>query len=148
MPVPDMQLALATHRVDVGNMPEPFASRSAKTDARIVCSVYDGIGNAWLQNAWVASADWVSANPEVARRFRALVYRTAGWANQHQTETAEMLSQVSSVEIDVIRQTPRARYAEKDSAELLDPVIDVAVKYGLITKRPSARELFAPELRA
>lgn len=148
MPVPDMQLALATKRVDVGSMPQPFASRATKTDARIICNVYDGIANAWLQNAWVASADWVSANPDVARRFRALVYKTAGWANQHQTESADMLAQVSKVELDVIKQTPRARYAEKDNIELLDPVIDVSVKYGLISKRPTARDLFAPELRA
>lgn len=142
MPIPEMQIALASKRIDVANMGEPFASSAAKGDARIIASVYDGIATSWLQNALVATTDWVAANPEVARRFRTLVYKTAIWANTHQPQTAEILSDATKVKLDVIHATPRARYAEKDNIELLEPVIEAAVKYGLISKRPNARDLF------
>ena len=148
MPMPDMQIALATKRVDIAEMSEPWASRSAKADARVFGSAYDGVANSWLQNAWVANADWVTANPDVAKRFRALVYKTAAWANAHQAQSADILSDYTKVNLDVIHATPRAHYAERDSIELLEPVVDAAMKYGLISKRPDPRTLFAPELRA
>jgi NitT/TauT family transport system substrate-binding protein len=142
MPIPDMQAGLTAHRFDAASMSEPFASRAAKVDARILCHVDDGIGTSWLQSAWVTSAAWAAANPDVLRRFRTMIYRSAAWANGHQTQSAEILSQVSKVDLDVIRTMRRARYAEKEQPQLLEPVIDVALRYGVIAKRPLARNLF------
>lgn len=147
IPIPDMQAALSTHRVDAASMPQPFASRAVSASGRLVCNVYDGIAPLWLQNAWAASPAWTAANSDVARRFKSLIYRTAAWANTHEDESATILSQVSKVDLSIIRATPRVHYAEQDSTKLLDPVIDVALRYGLIKKRPDALDLFAPEVR-
>ena len=145
MPLPNMQYAIAEHHVDAANMSEPFASRAVAAGGRILCHVDDGIAPLWLQNAWVSSAAWVAANPDIVRRYRALMYRTAIWANSHQRESAEILSKVSKVDLEVIRSMRRAHYAEDNGgADLLEPVIDVALRYGLIAKRPAARDLFAP----
>ena len=133
------------HHVDAANMSEPFASRAATAGGRILCHVDDGIAPLWLQSAWVSLAAWAAANPDIVRRYRTLMYRTAIWANNHQRESAEILSKVSKVDMDVIRTMRRAHYAEGESrVDLLDPVINVALRYGLIAKRPAAGDLFAP----
>ena len=80
MPFAEMPQALATHRIDAALVAEPQAT-TAKKEARAFAPVYDAIGQRFLITAWFASAAWVTANADLARKFAALIYRTAAWSN-------------------------------------------------------------------
>jgi NitT/TauT family transport system substrate-binding protein len=146
MPFAEMPQALATHRIDAALIAEPQAT-TAKKDARVFAAVYDAIGPRFLITAWFSTAAWVSANPDLARKFAAMIYRTAAWSNTHRAQTADVLTSVTKLDPAIVRATPRVTFAETPDLAALKPHLDAALKYGLITKPVAPDDLLAPELR-
>lgn len=146
MPFAEMPQALATHRIDAALLAEPQATQ-AKKEARVFAPVYDAIGSRFLITAWFSTASWVSANADQARKFAALVYKTAAWANAHRAQTAEVLVNVTKLDPAVVRAMPRVVFDESQDPAALKPHLDAALKYGLITKPINPIDLYAPELR-
>lgn len=142
MPFPDMPLALASHRVDAAVIAEPVASHAA--EARVLVSAYDGIASSFLIGAWVATKAWVTAHPDLAKSFARLMYRTAAWANVNRDTTAETLVRFTHANPATIKTLPRATFAERYDPALIQPVIDVALKYGAIQKAIRPDEILAP----
>lgn len=132
MPFADMGLALASHRVDAAVIAEPFASRA--TESRILVSAYDGIAPSFAIGVWAATPAWVAAHQEAAKAFARMIYRTAVWANAHHDDTADTLVKVAKIDAARIKTLVRATFAERYTPALLQPVIDNALKYGIITK--------------
>jgi NitT/TauT family transport system substrate-binding protein len=149
MPFADMPLALASHRIDAALIAEPQATTAttAKKDARVFADVYDAIGRRFLITAWFAQAAWVTANPDRARAFAALIYRSAAWANAHRAQTAEVLMSVTHLDPNIVKSMPRVTFAETADTASLQPHLDAALRYGLIAKPLSGADLLAPELR-
>jgi hypothetical protein len=56
----------------------------------------------------------------------------ARWANTHHTQTARILAQRYHTPPAVISVMVRASYPEHLTASLMQPVIDVAAKYGAV----------------
>jgi ABC-type nitrate/sulfonate/bicarbonate transport system substrate-binding protein len=146
MPFAEMPQALATHRIDAALVAEPQAT-TAKKEARVFAPVYDAIGQRFLITAWFSTSSWVTANPDLARKFAQLVYRTAAWSNAHHAQTADVLVGVTKLDPSVVRAMPRVVFAESADPASLKPHLDAALKYGLITKPVTGEEMYAPELR-
>jgi NitT/TauT family transport system substrate-binding protein len=146
MPFAEMPQALATHRIDAALIAEPQAT-GAKKEARAFAPVYDAIGQRFLITAWFSTAAWVSANADQARKFAAMIYKTAAWSNAHHAQTGEVLTSVTKLDPAVVRAMPRVVFAESADAATAKPHLDAALKYGLITKPVNPEDLFPPELR-
>jgi ABC-type nitrate/sulfonate/bicarbonate transport system substrate-binding protein len=146
MPFAEMPQALATHRIDAALVAEPQAT-TAKKEARVFAPVYDAIGPRFLITAWFSTSSWVAANPDLARKFAAMIYRTAAWSNAHHAQTADVLIGVTKLDPSIVRVMPRVVFAESADPASLKPHLDAALKYGLITKPVTGEDLFAPELR-
>jgi ABC-type nitrate/sulfonate/bicarbonate transport system substrate-binding protein len=85
----------------------------------------------------------VSKNPDTVRRFIAVMKNAANWANAHPHESALMLA-------PHLKQTPadiegsiRVFYGVDMTPDLVQPVIDVAARYGLLKKDFPASDLVA-----
>jgi ABC-type nitrate/sulfonate/bicarbonate transport system substrate-binding protein len=146
MPFAEMPQALATHRIDAALLAEPQAT-TAKKEARVFAPVYDAIGTRFLITAWFSTAAWVSANPDLARKFAAMIYRAAAWSNTHHAQTAEVLISVTKLDPAIVAVMPRVVFDETADPGAMKPHLDAALKYGLITKPVAPLDLFAPELR-
>jgi ABC-type nitrate/sulfonate/bicarbonate transport system substrate-binding protein len=146
MPFAEMPQALATHRIDAALIAEPQAT-TAKKEARVFAPVYDAIGSRFLITAWFSTAAWVAANTDLARKFAAMIYRSAAWSNTHHAQTADVLIGITKLDPAIVRVMPRVAFAESADPAALKPHLDAALKYGLITKPVAPEELFAPELR-
>lgn len=142
MPFNSMPAALTAHRVDAAVVAEP-ALTAAKKDSRVLANSYDGIAPRWLINVYVASDPWTAAHPDVVRRMGQAIMTTANWANHHQTETIALESRISNVSPDIIASSTRTIFAETIDLRLIQPVIDVAVRYGALKSRFPASDLLA-----
>lgn len=119
---------------------EPFVS-GAKQDIRILASTYDTIAKEFYIGAWFGPKDAPQKTPDVLRRFTAALYETARWCSTHRDETALMLSKVSKLDLDRVKAMARTTFATTIDPKLMQPVIDIAVKYKLLAKRVNASEL-------
>jgi NitT/TauT family transport system substrate-binding protein len=91
-PFPAMRTALANGLVDAIHTPEPFMSQAIRQDgARIVLAPGPVIMPFLPNGVYVARTAWATANPALARNFRAALNESLVYAQSHQDEIRALL---------------------------------------------------------
>jgi len=106
--------ALNSGRVDAAEMSEPVTPLFV-------------IGVFLARNAWLHD------QPDAAHRFVAAMAEGDRWANAHHAETAAVLAGHYQTPAAVLAKMVRASYPEQLTPALIQPVIDVAARYGVVT---------------
>jgi NitT/TauT family transport system substrate-binding protein len=133
VPFPTMGVALQQNRVDAAMPVEPFVSAD-RSITRSLGDVLDGVGSRYMIVGWLATDTWLAAHPDVAAKFASAIAKAAVWANTHQKESAAILVANSKLDPATAATMARAVYGTQLDASLISPVIDAAVKYGIIAQ--------------
>jgi NitT/TauT family transport system substrate-binding protein len=137
--------SLNNGRIDAGELNFAFDPLIGKPNdtMRLLANSYDAVGSHFCSSVWFSTSDRVSKNPDTVRRFIAVMKNAANWANAHPHESALMLA-------PHLKQTPadiegsiRVFYGVDMTPDLVQPVIDVAARYGLLKKDFPASDLVA-----
>lgn len=142
IPFGTMQLALTEGRVAAAVLAYPFLGR-AKDQVRVFGNSEAAIGDRFLVIGWISTDTWLQKNPELAKRVVGVLAASATWANGHPKESAEILGAYTKVRSDQIESMPRAIYDDhaRLNVNLVQPVIEAAVKYGAIEHSMSPNTL-------
>ena len=138
--------AIATHRVDACQLNEPVYTESLA--AGKVRPLGDGLSSSAIAEhfviaAYFAQKAFAQKNPELVRNFARVTYESAEYTNSHHAETAQMMADVTKIPVDVIRKINRAPGATSSDPALLQPVIDIAAKYGNIPHVFAAKDMYS-----
>jgi ABC-type nitrate/sulfonate/bicarbonate transport system substrate-binding protein len=101
----------------------------------------DGIGSHYMIVGFLSTDSWIAAHPDVAARFASAIAKAAVWANTHEKESAAILVKNSKLDPSVAATMARAVYGTKLDPSLVQPVVDAAVKYGIIDKPVAASDM-------
>lgn len=144
MPLPVQADAIIAGKIDAAPLDAAnmYAARS-KASLRLVASVYDAIAPKFVAGAWFSTPSWTEKHPELSKKFVAVFERVSNWANAHQAESAQLYSKHSSFSLEDLKLAPRAQFEPTTSLELMQPVIDVALKYGAIKKSFHANDMLS-----
>jgi NitT/TauT family transport system substrate-binding protein len=132
--------ALMRGTVPAAIVGEPFFT-AAGDQIRVLAKTYDTIAKRFYVSAMFAKRDWLDANAAMVHKFVAAVYETAEWVNAHHDESAPLLATFLKLDVDKVRATPRAAYATSLDPKLMQPVLDIAVRYGVVEKPVDAATL-------
>jgi NitT/TauT family transport system substrate-binding protein len=121
---------------------EPFLS-SARESVRIFAKPHDAVAKQFYICAWFAKSDWLTADPTTTRRLTKAIYDAADWTNHHHDETAPILVKYLKFDPDRAKTLARATFDTKLDPKLMQPVLDIAYKYGLIQQQVNASSLIA-----
>lgn len=142
MPFTTMTDAIVHGRVDAAITAEPeFDDALSKKLYRVLAYPYEAIQKQFLITAWFASAPWVKAHPELARAFASVMQQTADFANKNQAQTGKILEQLTGMTIPP--GSGRVFFASELDVKDIQPVIDVAAKYGALKASFPAADLIA-----
>ena len=142
LPNSEMVAALQQGRIDAAMLGEPVTSQR-KADVELLGNAFAAIAPRWTEGVYVSSKAWVTAYPDAAHRFVQAMVEAARWANTHRTESANMLAPFARVDPAVFMAMTRATQGDALSATLLQPPIDVAVKYGQLKTPFDAKALLS-----
>lgn len=131
MPQPEMRAALGRGTIAAATISEPFLS-NAKNDVRPFGKPYDAVANRFLISQWITTRAWLAKNAAGAKRFAAAIYETARWANANHDASLPILVKYLKVDPERMLGIRRAEFSTVLVPQLIQPVIDVAVKYKLI----------------
>lgn len=137
MPFPDMPLALANGRVDSAFPAEPFITESSAA-ARVFADAFAAVAPRFSLGIWVTTTQWADAHRDVVARFAQAIAKAAAWGNTHHEQSSEILTKYLKLDATVAKGMRRVRYAERLSAAEMQPVIDLAVRYGTLPSPPVA----------
>jgi NitT/TauT family transport system substrate-binding protein len=140
--------ALDAHRIDAALLFYPqLAAAMATGNFRVLAPAYSAVAPRFLISAYVTTADWATKNADTVRAFNAVVVKAAAFANAHHAETVSSVAQFTGIPAAVIAGSPRAVLAESLDPALIQPQIDIAVKYGALTRPFAARDILFEEPR-
>ena len=133
IPFAEMASALKTGRISAAAMAEPYVS-SSRADVHILGYPLQAVAPKFSMTVWFSSDAWLQKNPDVAKRFQTALRRAAVWANAHQKESIAYLAAYTKIAPESLAKMQRSRYDENlPDATQIQPVIDVAVRYGGFT---------------
>jgi NitT/TauT family transport system substrate-binding protein len=142
LPFAAMVAALGRGTIAAALLAEPFLS-AGRNDVRPLAKTFDAIAKSFLISSFFAQRDWIAKNRDLARRFLAVMYDTARWANSHRNESAPILAKYSKLDLERIRTMTRVSYTTTFDASLLQPVLDIAYKYKQLDRPVPAKDIIA-----
>ncbi len=136
--------ALESGRIDAVSLTSPFWDDAVATGkARILAKSLDSIAKRFQVSGFVANADTVAKAPDTMSRFARAMHESIVYCNAHLEATVDLVSSYSGVPAAVIAKATRVIDPEYNEASLIQPVLDLAVKFGLLDQRFDAKEIIS-----
>ncbi len=136
--------ALDEGRIDAAILITPFLDQAlASGKTRVLAKAYDAIAKRFETAGLVASADYIAKNQDAMTRFARAMHESIVYTNSHMPQTVDLVASYSGVEAAVIAKSVRATDPEYVEAKNIQPLIDVAAKYGIIEKTFDANEIIS-----
>jgi NitT/TauT family transport system substrate-binding protein len=136
-------VAVGDHRFAATMLQEPQLSAALATGTvRAFAPAYNGIAAHFSTALYFAQADWATKNGKTIKTFLDATYAAARATNGKPADTAAMMSDVTKIPLNVYEKMARSNSSIKSDPGLVQPMIDVAAKYGYISKAFSAKEIF------
>lgn len=140
--------ALNDGRVDAANVSNPvFAQMLASGRLRLIGRPSDAIAKRFLITAFFTTAGYAAANSETVGKFVQVLRAAATYTNAHHAETAPMTAAFWGIDPAILTGMTRATVGLAVDPRDIQPLVDVAAKYGVIDKPFDARDLLAQSAR-
>jgi NitT/TauT family transport system substrate-binding protein len=138
---PEVAIALDRGRIQAAFLQEPFTSQFlAAGQIRLFGSTYLAIAPELSVAIWCATRAWVKNNPDTVKKLIAGIYATAKYCNTHHTETGATLIKVAKLDPTTFGSVKRADYATRPDKNYIDPILQIAGKYGALARPVSYEE--------
>jgi len=121
----------------------PAVARDADP-LRVLANTYDAVGARWSPAGWLATPKWIVLHPEAAEGFAAAMKEAAAWANEHRSESAAIVGRVLK---EPANRIGLVEYATEVTPAMIEPVIDLCAKYGVIPEAFPAADIIDPLAR-
>jgi NitT/TauT family transport system substrate-binding protein len=150
LPFGAMPEAVRSGRVDAASLNRTTAPTIGKTGdpLRVLANTYNAVAPRWSTSAWVATKDWIAKHPTEAQAFTGVMRQAAIWGNAHHRESAAILARAVNEPVEQVEAVQRVPYITSLTPALIQPPIDLAVKYGLLHAPLAAAEILDPLARA
>lgn len=129
IPAPSLAAALAQGRVDAAVVIEPFVS-TARKSAHVLANCFDAVASRFLVAVYFTTRDWALQNAEALNGFQQVMRETEQWANKNNDKSASILEKYTKISAETARSMVRVSYPDGLSEALIQPVIDVTIRYG------------------
>jgi NitT/TauT family transport system substrate-binding protein len=140
VPFPEMGLALTSGRVDAAFFSEPALSL-VRSNLRVLGDPYGAIAPQFITGSYFTTHTYATAQPGVVGNVGRALRQAATWANGHPNDTATILARIQKLDVERVKTMARSIYAEQLSPNDLQPVFDVAFKYGYLPAEINAKAM-------
>jgi NitT/TauT family transport system substrate-binding protein len=128
--------ALDQNRIAAGVLSDPQLS-AERSRIRIIGKCYDAVAPKFMLTVWFSTTDWANKNPDPVRRFAEAMNAAEDWAERNPEQSRDVLEKWFKTKV-VHMHHFHSRTIEPG---MLQPVLDAAFKYKLVTKQLSAGDL-------
>jgi NitT/TauT family transport system substrate-binding protein len=132
VPFPEMGAALDTHRIDAALPTEPFAT-PLRARTRSLGGQWEAMRMPFPIFGFFATESWLAAHADAAIAFANTIRQTATWANAHRKETASMLAKFTHLDPQTAETMGRSTYGTSLDVAMIQPIIDIQLKYGMMS---------------
>jgi NitT/TauT family transport system substrate-binding protein len=141
---PAVPSAIEAGRIDGATLSEPVLSSAMGTGKfRVLGYSYNAIGKHFDLADWFSSADWVAKNREAATKFARVMIAANAYVGSHEAEVMPLVASYVGIDPVVLAKMKNPERGQYYEPALIQPLIDLAAKYGAIPKPFPAAELIS-----
>jgi NitT/TauT family transport system substrate-binding protein len=135
--------AVAEHRIDITTINEPQLTAAMEGGkVRVLGDAFSAIAERWAAVVYFAQPEWATKHADALRRWIRVTYESAGYTNAHKNETAPLMAEVTKIPLPFFAKMTRTEGATATEPALMQPVIDIALRYKVIPRAFPARDMF------
>lgn len=143
MPNSSQPEAVAQHRIDAAILEPPVLEASiADGTSKTIGDPMGAIATSYAIAAFVAKAEWATANADAVARFSGVLAESAKYVNTQYAETAPLVAELTKIDLAIVSKMARTTSGKGLDPAQFQPLIDAAAKFGFIPRPFPARELF------
>jgi ABC-type nitrate/sulfonate/bicarbonate transport system substrate-binding protein len=86
-------------------------------------------------------SDWATAHQDLVKAFARVMVDAARYTNAHHAQTAPLVAEATKIPQATIEQMTRVDSALSINPAMIQPLIDAAAKYGLLSRSFPATEV-------
>ncbi len=135
LPFPEMGAALQANRVDAIFVVEPFLSAAKAQGGRMIGSYADVDPNLVVA-LYFTSAQLVSSNPDLVRRFTEAMQESLAYADSHPDEVRAIIGTYTQITPEVRAAMTLPKWPAEINRQAVQGLADLAVADGLLPKQP------------
>jgi NitT/TauT family transport system substrate-binding protein len=137
--------SLQAGRISAATMNEPAVSQTLATgNMRALTNPNIAISKRFLQAMFTVMPSVAGAKADAMQRFAQAMRESSAYTNTHMAETVDLVAGYSGIAPAVVARSARFVDALTIDPALIQPVIDVLVKYGLTSPSFPASQLISP----
>jgi len=138
VPPSAMAATLDQGRIAAAAMNDPELSVAlAAGQVKVLSQGYDAIAKVFMQTAWFATQDWLSANKDVARRFSDAIVAGGEWGMANGSQAVTILAKYTNS----TEEKTKIHFAKKLDPAYIQPVYDAGYKYKLLSGPIAAADM-------
>jgi len=144
LPISSDLAALETGRVAAAGLPNPFLANALATGkVRILGRPNTAIAKRFLVTGWCATEAFIAQNHDALVKFAQTLRQAVLYTNTHQAETVAVTAPFWGVDPSVVANMERTPAADTLDPKDIQPLIDAALRYGVIDKPMKAETMIA-----
>lgn len=140
MPFSTMPTALDRGNVQACSLAEPFVTPN-KERLQLIPGVYDTLGKGWALGVWFTNKEFAAKNPDVIKKYMNAVYAVAKTARTNPETIVPLLVEYSGMTPETVKGMIRQQYAESSDESQVAGQLDEALKFQMIPRKLTYREL-------
>ena len=138
-----MPPALGRGTYDAALMGEPYLSADGGKALRVLGDAYAVLAPQFLISNFFTTTTFYKANVPWIRRFVAVIYDTARWANANHAESGAIFVKESTFDAATLARMSRVEFATSLDPRYIDPVLAAMYKYEALDKKLTSADLVA-----
>jgi NitT/TauT family transport system substrate-binding protein len=108
--------------------------------------MFDAIAPEFMYTGWFSTKSYVASHLQAMRDFSRAERQAAAYVNDHPEQSVGALSKFTGISADVIAKMTRAQMGTVLDPKLIQPVVDVCVRYKVIPAPINAADMIASGL--
>jgi NitT/TauT family transport system substrate-binding protein len=144
MPYTAMPPALDQGRADIASIGNPVLAVALDGGKlRSLGVPYDGIAPRFLIAGWFCTEQYLAANRAIVDRFSSAMHQATIYANEHHQELVPIVAAYTKIDPEALKKKTFVTNAPTVDASMIQPSIDLALKFKLIDRGFPATDLIA-----
>lgn len=145
LPNPALTPALSEGRIDGFSVGEPwnlFALQSGK--AKSIGKPFSAIAPKFIMTGYFTTKEWADKNKDAVEKVEHILVEASNYVNSHPTENNALQAAWTKISPEILAKAAKNTDTPYLDAKLVQPMIDVSAKYGVIPKAFPAQDLISP----
>ncbi len=137
--------AIEEGRIDGADLNTPTLTRGLEGGkVRTLAQIFDAIAPRFSNTAWFTTTDYAAKNRDVVERFARVMGDASAYCNAHHADTVALVAENAKIDAALVARMARITFGDFLRPNEIQPLINVAAKYNVISKPFDARALISP----